>query len=63
MQVQIPKEPPEIKANQLLRHIVEHQPNLLPAVAMTGKNGEAVAEFLSHLRQGLIQMYTKTPGD
>jgi hypothetical protein len=53
---------PAVKANQLLRFILEHQTNLFTPVLPSAKNGDSVAEFINQLRQGLIAMYTKTPG-
>jgi hypothetical protein len=60
--MQIAKEEPEVKANQLLRFILEHQPNLMMPVNPHATTGAEVAAFISSLRQGLIQMYSKTPG-
>lgn len=50
------------RANSLLKHIIEHQPNMIPALGQNTVNGNNVAAFITALRTGLIDMYKKDPG-
>ena len=48
-------------ADELLRHLLTTQPNLLEKVVPNEVAGQNVAKFMAALRKGLTEMYAQSP--
>lgn len=45
------------KADNLLRFLIQHQPQLLVSQSPTDTQGERTADFIAALRKGLTEMF------
>jgi hypothetical protein len=59
----MPDQPAIFAADELMRRLIDKQPQLFTPKVPSGGSGTDVAEFVKALRDGLIQMYEQTPAN